>query len=311
VATLAFGPGARPAPWVYLAPVLRVVALGLLTWGLATLLVLPPKVRRAGIKAEQDYRNLLLVLDVSPSMRLQDAGPTGKQSRRHRASDLLKSFFERIPVDAYRTTVIATYTEAKPVVVGTSDLEVIRNILDDLPMEYAFRSGPTNLFVGLEEAAKLARPWKPKSTVMMVVSDGDTVPATGMPKLPDSVSGVLIVGVGDPSAGRSIDGHQSRQDSSTLRQVAVRLGGNYHDGNVKHLPTDLVALVTAIPGEGVFDRLTRREYALIATAAGSSVLALLPVLLHYAGTFFRPGVPAQVRGGPTVRGRRSVSVPLE
>ena len=127
------------------------------------------------------FRNLLLVLDVSPSMRLQDAGPTGKQSRRKRAADLLKSFFERIPIDHYRTTVLAVYTGAKPVVVATTDLEIVRNILNDLPMEYAFKSGPTNLFAGLEEAAKMARPWRPKSTILLVVSDGDTVPATGLP----------------------------------------------------------------------------------------------------------------------------------
>jgi Ca-activated chloride channel family protein len=292
VAALAFGPSRRPARWAYLAPPLRVVALGGLTWGLATLLVLPPRARQAGVLAEHEYRNLLLVLDVSPSMRLQDAGPSGKQSRRRRAADLLQSFFERIPVDHYRMTVLATYTDAKPVVVSTTDMEIVRNILGDLPMEYAFKSGPTNIFAGLEEAAKLARPWRPKSTILMVVSDGDTVPATGLPRMPDSIDSVVMVGVGDVLAGRSIDGHQSRQDASTLRQLAVRLGGTYHNGNEKHLPTSLVARITATPGQGVFQRLTRREYALMATAAGATALALLPLLLHYAGTSYVPGVPA-------------------
>jgi Ca-activated chloride channel homolog len=309
VAALAFGPGRRPAPWVYLAPPLRVVALGCLTWGLATLLVLIPKVRQAGVIAERDYRHLLLVLDVSPSMRLQDAGPTGKQSRRKRAADLLQSFFERIPVDHYRMTIIAVYTEAKPVVVATTDLEIVRNILNDLPMEYAFKSGPTNIFVGLEEAAKLARPWRPKSTLLMVVSDGDTVPATGLPKMPDSIANVLLVGVGDAQAGRSIDGHQSRQDASTLRQLAVRLGGTYHNGNDKHLPTNLVMRVTAVAGQSVFDRLTRREYALMAIASGATVLALLPLLLHYAGTFYAPGSPARARR-PATLGQKPGAAPV-
>src|SRR5258707_13494793 len=214
VAALAFGPGRRPAPWVHAAPSLRVVALAAVTWGLATLLVLPPRARRAGVIEEKEYRHLLLVLDVSPSMRLQDAGPTGKQSRRNRAAELLKSFFERIPVTHYRMSVLATYTDAKPVVVATSDMEIVRNILNDLPMEYAFKSGPTNIFAGLADAAKLARPWRPKSTVLMVVSDGDTVPAAGLPKMPDSVASVLLICVGDVKAGLSIDGHQSRHDAS-------------------------------------------------------------------------------------------------
>lgn len=290
VASLAFGPKRRAAYWAYFAAPARVAALGALTWGLITLMLIAPKARKAGVIPETEYRHLLLILDVSPSMRLQDAGPTGKQSRRQRAADLMKSFFERIPVDYYKMSVLATYTSAKPVVVNTTDMEIIRNILHDLPMEYAFESGATNLFAGLQEAAKLAHPWKPKSTVLMIVTDGDTVPSTGLPKLPDSISSVLVVGVGDPVSGSSIDGHQSRQDASTLRQLAVRLAGEYHNGNEKQLPTGLIAAATAIPGQSVFDKLTRREYALMAVAFGAITLAVLPLLLHYFGTRFTPGV---------------------
>lgn len=301
VAALAFGPGRRPALWARAAPLLRVAALAALAWGLTTLLLLPPKVHKAGVVEERDYRHLLLVLDVSPSMRLQDAGPEGKQSRALRAADLLKSFFERTPSVHYKTTVLAVFTEAKPVVIDTADMEVVRNILSELPMQYAFKPGPTNLFAGLEEAAKVARPWQPRSTTLVVISDGDTVPATGMPKLPDSVAHVVIVGVGDPVAGRFIDGHQSRQDESTLRQVAVRLGGTYHNGNEKHLSTDLLKQISAQSERGPLDRLTRREYALIATGLGATVLAALPLLLHYLGTRWRPGVPWKRQGDKVTR----------
>jgi Ca-activated chloride channel family protein len=296
VALLAFGPRSAPAPWVSLAPPLRVLALGGLTWGLATLYELVPKPRQAGVLAEEEYRHLLLVLDVSPSMRLEDAGPTGKEPRRKRAAELLTSFFSRIPIDHYRMTMLATYTGAKPVVVNTTDMEIVRNILNDLPMQYAFKAGPTDIFSGLQEAARIALPWRPKSTILMILSDGDTVPATGMPKMPESIDSVVVVGVGDIQAGRSIAGHQSRQDASTLRQLAVRLGGTYHNGNEKQLPTDLLVRLTTVPGRSIFDRLTRREYALIAIAAGSTVVALLPLLLHYLGTSYTPGVPAGGRG---------------
>src|SRR5262249_32229454 len=109
VAGLAFGQRRRPQPWLYLTAPLRVLAFAGLTWGLVPLLVLVPKARQAGVIAERDYRNLLLVLDVSPSMRLLDAGPTGKESRRRRVADLLTSFFARIPADHYRTTVLAVW----------------------------------------------------------------------------------------------------------------------------------------------------------------------------------------------------------
>ena len=123
----------------------------------------------------------------------------------------------------------------------------MRNILNDLPMHHAFPSGKTDLFSGLEEAATIAHPWNPRSTLLMMLTDGDTVPSTGMSTLPASIADVLIVGVGDPRTGSFIDGGQSRQDASTLRQIAARLGGVYHDGNTKHLSSDLLARLTMIP----------------------------------------------------------------
>jgi Ca-activated chloride channel family protein len=294
VALLAFGPARKPALWARFAPSLRVVALAALAWGFTTLLLLIPKAHKESEIPEGDYRHLLLVLDVSPSMRLDDAGPTSKQSRMKRAADLLTSFFERVPIERYRITVVAVYTEAKPVVIETRDMEVVRNILHDLPMHHAFTPGSTNMFAGLEEAAKIARPWQPGSTTLALISDGDTVPATGMPKLPVSVRNVLVVGVGDPVTGRYIDGHQSRQDASTLRQVAVRLGGVYHNGNEKHLPTDLLRQISLVGGKSVLERLTQREYALIALGLGATVLTFLPLLLSVAGTRWRPGTRVTV-----------------
>lgn len=292
LAPLLFGPRRRPAHWAMAAPVLKVAALGALAWGLTALLDEQPKVHKIGVLPEHEVRHLVLVLDVSPSMRLQDAGPSGQQGRHQRARDVMESFFSRVTVEQYRITVIATYNGAKPVVIDTRDLEVVRNILNDLPMHYAFPVGKTDIFAGLQEAARIAHPWQPRSTTVILVSDGDTVPATGMPKMPAAVSHVLVVGVGDPVTGRFIDGRQSRQDRSTLRQVAVRLGGTYHDGNEKHLSTAILQDLTQTSGESPLQRLTRREYALIAIGLGGAVYALLPLLLHLLGTLWRPGVPA-------------------
>ncbi len=292
IARLAFGPRARAAAWTRAVPLLRVVASGLMTWGLATLLTVEPKVHKSDAIKDEEMRNLLIVLDVSPSMRLADAGPTQKQARQERARDVLDSLFSRVSLGHYKISVIATYTGAKPVVIGTQDSEVVRNILTDLPMHYAFRSGKTKLFAGLEEAASVAKAWRAKSTILIVISDGDTVPATGMPQMPPSVAEVLVIGVGDPMAGTFIDGRQSRQDTSTLRQIATRLDGVFHDGNAKHLPTDTIRQITDSGGKSMLERLTLREYALLAVLIGAALLAVLPLLLHFAGTLWRPGVPA-------------------
>ncbi len=292
LAALAFGPGLHPRRWARLTPLLRALAVASVSWGLITLFLATPKVHHSdsGV-AVGEYRHLMLVLDVSPSMRLEDAGPSGKQSRMQRASDLLQSFFERVTLEQYRISIVAVYSGAKPVVVDTTDAEVVRNILEDLPMHYAFKTGKTDIFTGLEEAARIARPWNPRSTIVALMSDGDTVPATGMPKMPASVSDVLIIGVGDPVKGKFIDGRQSRQDASTLRQIAVRLGGAYHNGNEKHLPTDLIQRVTSDSDSGALEKLTLREYAMIALTIGAAVLAFLPMALHLLGTHWRPGLP--------------------
>jgi Ca-activated chloride channel family protein len=160
------------------------------------------------------------------------------------------------------------------IVEDTRDADVLANILDDLPLSFAFPAGKTDLFAGLAAAARIARPWRPGSATVLVVTDGDTVPATGLPKMPESVSGVLLVGVGDPTAGKFIDGHMSRQDVATLRQVALRAGGIYHDGNTKQVPTDALATLGMVPRERLLDRLALRDYAILATVVGTVLLAL-------------------------------------
>lgn len=290
IARLAFGPGQRPSAWVFLAPWLRSLAAAALAFGLVNLLELPPKTHHVGGARPDDPRHLIILLDVSPSMRLADAGPAKNEQRNHRARDLLMSLFQRIAVGNYAISVVSVYNGAKPVVVDTHDSAVIDNVLGDLPMHLAFQAGKTKLFDGIAEAARIAKPWKPGSAILAILSDGDTVPATGMPDLPPSIGSVLVVGVGDPVAGRFIDGKQSRQDVSTLRQVATRLHGVYHDGNLRQIPSDVVREITETAEGADRDKLTLREYALLAIAAGAALLAGLPLLLHYLGTSWQPGV---------------------
>ncbi len=291
VAPLAFGPAGKPSPAGRLAPFLRIIALTAMVWGLATLLALPPAAHRSEVKEVEpkDRQHLLLVLDVSPSMRLRDAGAGGKDSRMVRARAILDSIIARTAHDKLHTSVIAVYNGAKPVVLETRDLEIVHNLMNDLPMHQAFPTGKTKLLDGLAEAAKVAAPWPRGSATLVLISDGDSVPATGMPKMPPSIGGVLIAGVGDTVKGSFIDGHHSRQDGSTLRQIATRLGGEYHDGNMKLVPTAMLqrlgTLVTdrrkALPGQ--------RELAIFLIALGSTVLGLLPLLLHFFGSPWNPG----------------------
>ena len=289
LAKLAFGPSGRPVFWAHLAPAARVIATGMLAWGMASLLMIPAKTHNSMQIDSAKQRHVMLLLDVSPSMRLVDAGPEGEQSRTQRASAVLESFFDRVPIRQYKLSVIAFYNDAKPVVVDTRDLEVVRNTLSDLPMHFAFKGKDTNLFKGLTKAAEIAAPWQPKSTVLIVITDGDTVPATGMPKLPASIHDVLVIGVGDPVTGKFIAGKNSRQDISTLRQVSARLGGEFQNGNTQHISSTVIAKLTQDIGKRRWQDLSRREYALASIFLGAMVLTFLPMALHYLGTFWIPG----------------------
>ena len=308
LAALAFGDRRRPFPWASAAPLIRVASLGIVAWGMSTLMLLPPKTHKAATVEEGQEKHILMVLDVSPSMRLEDAGPKKDEARNKRASELMESFFRRVPMEQYRVTVVATYTDAKPVFIDTRDIEVVRNVMSDLPMHQAFESGETRLFSGLEEAVKIAKPWKPRSTNLVMISDGDTVPSKGMPKMPPSIAKVLVIGVGDPRKGTFIDGRQSRQDTSTLRQIATRLRGTYHNGNEKHISSETLAMLTRATGANDLEKLTKREYAIIALAVGSAAYALLiPLMLHLFGHAWSPGVRT-FTGNLTEKTEETVSV---
>ena len=290
---LAFGPGASPAHWAHAAPFLRILAHGGLAWGLVTLMIIEPRVHVTEEIPDEEWRHLLLVLDVSPSMLLKDAGTSGDMRRSDRAKELVDSLFERVPIGKFKITVIATFNGAKPVVEDTRDIELVKHIMTSVDMRYAFKAGKTRLFDGIAEAARIAKPWRSKSAMLVIVSDGDTVPATGMPELPPSIGGTLVIGVGDHIAGKFLAGQQSKQDASTLRQIAIRLGGEFHNGNKRHVPSDILAEAAADSRKPLIERLTLREFALIAVCAASALLAMLPMLLHYLGTRWRPGVRAE------------------
>lgn len=289
LARLAFGPQQRATAWARCSPLMRIFACVLAAWGLTALLLMDPKVHSAPILDRSEMKHLLLVVDVSPSMYLEDAGPEKNISRRERAADVLTSLFSRLPMREYQVSLIAFYTGAKPLLAESRDPEIVRHIVAELPIYSGFRSGKTDLFSGLQLAATTAKNWRPKSTTVVVITDGVTVPPTGMPRMPNSVNSMLVVGVGDAQTGKFIDGHQSRQDVSNLRQVANRIRGVYHDANTKHIPTSTIIGFSGENDKSQWWRWGRRELALAASFLGGIILALLPILLHYKGTSWAPG----------------------
>jgi Ca-activated chloride channel homolog len=280
---LAFGPGGIPRPWTRVVPFIRVACMTALTWSFLTLLSIRPNVLTNTRRPEKIERHLVVVLDVSPSMKIVDAGMDRKLTRSQRASEVLFSIISRIAFDQVGVSVIAVYTGAMPVVTDTTDMAVIRNILDDLPLDYAFDFGKTKLIEGINVAARVCAKYTKDSATVLVLSDGDTLPDAGMSRMPPSVAKVLIIGLGSRQ-GDFIDGHQSRQDSASLRTIAQRLGGDYYDANERHLPSDAIRGLSEVVPVANKKKVGVRELALAIAVLASTMLALISPALHLFGS---------------------------
>ena len=281
VARLAFGPSGRASRWTIVVAPSRTIAAALATWGLMFLVTYDPiEIDRKPAKIASNH--LLVLLDVSPSMQLKDSGAEAQGiSRAKRAGEVVQAVLDRLDMENTRISIVAFYTDALAIVQDTFDKEVIRNALDGLPMYTAFESGPTDLKKGLVKAFEIARLWPADSATLLIVTDGDV--ATGIPSvIPSSIADTIVVGLGDPVKSSDVNGHASRQDTMGLRQLATRLGGFYHDGNRKHLPSEVVNSLTMIAPR-VGGNWSVRDLALLAVGIGCSTLAFIGPLLTFFG----------------------------
>lgn len=285
---LVFGPAGQARHWTKAAPLLRVAAGGLLAWGLVILALAPTEaIDTTGADSDElapeDLQRIILLLDVSPSMAIADSGENRNLERRQRVLQVIEGIFPRISVARTRFSIIAFFTSARPVVVDAYDTAVITNVLDNLPLVWAFEPGKTNVIEGLQATADMARDWAPNSTTVILCTDGDTVDFSQIPKLPRSINQVQIFAVGDPVVGTFIDGHDSRQQAGVLRRLAAELRGSYYDVNTRHVPTSALTDLAVNPPPPARLGITWKDLALGAIAIGALILALLPLLLEYCG----------------------------
>lgn len=280
VAHLAFGRYGRARGWTHAAPSVRVVSASLVTWGLVVLLLQKPEVVETRPTKEAS-RHLLVCLDASPSMYVADAGPGGKEKRAVWAGELIQAILDRLDTETTRVTVFAIYTEALPVIEDTFDMNVVRNLLDGLPLYAAFDAGTTKLSEGITEAMEYARAWEPGSATLVVISDGDADDARPVRFVPSSIADSIVIGVGDPVRPTMVAGHRSQQQTDSLRTLARRLDGVYYQGNSKHLPSAMLNQLTMIRPR-VTDAIGLRELAFLSIGAGGSVVALIgPALIAF------------------------------
>ena len=298
VARLAFGPAGRPRRWTRIVPAVRVLALTAMAWALLTLLTdtragTPPNGARAGAKPE----HLVLLLDYSPSMTLADSGPKGDQARKARMRDVVGSVVDRAG-QRVCYTVLCFYTRAVPIAQKVFDREIVRNALNDLPIEYALEPGKTDLGKAVNSALDLVRDYPRKSVTLVICTDGDTVETEDIHPLPSAVKKAFVLGVGNIRQGMLMDDHLSRQDPIVLGTLAEHLNGVYLDVSARHVPTSAIAYLCGDGGQAAAQHPDRRTVSLLALAIAALLYAaVLPVALEFGGSDWRPAAAAQKGGG--------------
>ena len=286
IAPLAFGPDAQPRAWTRAIPWLRVAAIATAAWSLVTLVSFDNRTResKTGNNVE---RHLVVMLDVSPSMLLTDAGESGEMTRNARAAELLKSVLDQLPDEHVSLTALGFYTEARMLVERCRDRELLLHLASGTPFHITYKPGKTDILASVNEAGKLIKDLPRKSATLLILSDGDSLPPTGLQPLPPAVAQAVVIGVGDPARGSFIDGHQSRQDTANLGQLARRLGARYYDCNFRPLPREALESLTAEPSVGSKWRVDRRMAALLLLAGSTSMLVLIPLFLDAFGSPWR------------------------
>ena len=289
VGRLAFGPAGKGRFWTAFVPWLRPLAFAAFAWGLAVMIEI-----RYAEDADQKARakeatRLIFVADLSPSMKLKDAGSDGKASRQERIRESVEGVLMRVSGNL-RFGVVGFYTDAHAVVMEARDPELVRNVFNGLPVHLLMRGGRTDLATAINHALKEVADLPEGSARLLIYTDGDSLPLQPLNPLPKSVKQVLVLGVGNPHKGLFIDGHQSRQDPEVLNTVARSLDGQYFDINEKNLSTEALGdlvVKSPLPKSG----LDLAQWALLAMLLGSAFLAFIPVFLQYIGAHWQV-VPA-------------------
>ncbi len=282
VARLAFGSAGKPSAWVAFAPAIRVLGIGAAVWGAAVLYQYDP-VGGDQTPAPRASKQLLIALDVSPSMLIKDAGPeTEKVSRSVRAGALVQGILDRLDMKETRITLVAFYTKALTVLQDSTDKNIIANMFDGLQLHVAFEGGSTDLASGVNASLEIAKPWARRSTTLVVISDGDARATLGAVNLPPAIADTIVIGVGDPFKATLVSGHSSKQETWSLKQLAARLNGTYHEGNRLQLPSEVLKKLSMIsPNAG--EAMGSRDAGLLAVGIGGAMTAGIGPLLMLAG----------------------------
>ena len=222
--------------------------------------------------------DIVLALDLSPSMRAEDFRPNNRLSV---AKQTAREFIRQRDHD--RVGLVAFAGTAFTVCPLTLDHDVLLELLDGL--DFGMVEDGTAIGMGLATAVARLKESKTPSKVVILLTDGENNrgaidPLTGA-ELARAFGvkvytvlvgrgGVVPVPVDDPLMGRRIEMVRMDVDETTLRQIAERTGGRFYRA------TESRAL------EGIYANIDRLERAPIRSVDYRDYQDLGPWLLGLA-----------------------------
>jgi len=261
---------------------LAVRAFGLLPWAALVLAILGVARPQRGVsqsETESKGVDIVLVIDISPSMAAQDFQPLNRLAV---AKETAREFIRQRPHDRIGLVGFAatSFTQC-PL---TLDHDALLELLNGL--DFGLAEDGTAIGMGLASAVSGLRHSKTPSKVVVLLTDGDNNrgsidPATGaelaraygvrVHTVLVGRGGVVPVPVDDPVFGRRVQMARMDVDETSLRAIADRTGGRYFRA------TDTGAL------EGIYALIDRLERAPIKSIEYKDYLDLGPYLLALAG----------------------------
>jgi Ca-activated chloride channel family protein len=217
------------------------LALGLLAW-------MDPRWGDEPITVERRGLDLIVCLDTSRSMLAGDMEPT----RLERAKQDVRAVLPRL-TGGDRVALVAFAGDARIQVPLTHDLDAYRALLAEVDTD-TVRTGGTDLAKALRKALELADPDNAKTTVVLLLTDGEDLAGAGRQAAGElAAKGLVVHAVGYGSklgskitvaenGGetflRDAQGNEvvSRLDDESLRALAAATGGEFVRAEAMVLP---------------------------------------------------------------------------
>lgn len=264
---------------------LRLIALGLIILALAR-----PQSRSSWKNSKTEGIDIMLSMDVSPSMLAKDFKP----NRLEAAKDVIQDFIDARPND--RIGMVIFGGEAFTQCPLTSDHKVLKNMIPIIKVGMV--EDGTAIGVGLASAVGRIKESKAKSKVIILISDGvnnagEVAPITAADLAKTFGVRVYCIGVGTrgkaltPVARYTQDEYEYDYvdvdiDEKTMTEMSTMTGGKYfratNKSSLKDIYTEIDKLEKTIISEKSF---TNKSEHFLPLALFAAVLLLLEFLLRF------------------------------